>query len=294
MRAAHFRESARSALQGYWGGAVLVSFVASLLGVTTVFAGSGCSSIISSISSLVSMRTSPEMPEYDIGTYFDPEVYRQIFTVVTSIALIITGISLLCSLVYLIVSGACRLGCASFNLQLVDGDAPRFSALFSRFDRLGSCIAMEFLVWLYTLLWSLLFIVPGIVKSYSYAMTAFILTENPDLTAGEAITRSRHLMAGNRWRLFCLEFSFIGWELLCYVPLILGWAFFAAAIAVAITLSGVASVVLMIIALLLLLLSPLAFLVGRLFITPYRNASIAAFYRRICAEKSAASDPQTV
>lgn len=291
MKAAHFRESARSALRGHWGEAVLVSFVASLLGATTVFAGSGCSSIISSISSLVStLRTNAASDPYGAVGYFDAEMYRQLFTVITSIALITTGISLLFSLAYFIVTGACRLGYASFNLQLVDGASPRFSVLFSRFNRLGSSIAMEFLVWLYTLLWSLLFIIPGIVKSYSYSMTAFILTENPELTAGEAITRSRHLMAGNKWRLFCLYFSFIGWELLCFAPLFLGLALFAVAVIAALALSEVAAVVLMILAILLFLSFPVVIFVAQLFLVPYQNAAVAAFYRRICAEKAQDSE----
>lgn len=78
---------------------------------------------------------------------------------------------------------------------------------------------MKFLQGLYIALWSLLLVIPGIVKTYSYAMTPYIMSEHPSLTANEAITESRRIMNGNKWRLFCLDFSFIGWELLCSVPL---------------------------------------------------------------------------
>ena len=82
---------------------------------------------------------------------------------------------------------------------------------------------MKFLQGLYIALWSLLLVIPGIVKTYSYAMTPYIMSEHPSLTANEAITESRRIMNGNKWRLFCLDFSFIGWELLCALPLYAGY-----------------------------------------------------------------------
>jgi uncharacterized membrane protein len=60
----------------------------------------------------------------------------------------------------------------------------------------------------------LLFMIPGIIESLNYAMVDHILAENPELTAREALQRSKELMKGNKWRLFCLHFSFIGWDLL--------------------------------------------------------------------------------
>lgn len=71
-----------------------------------------------------------------------------------------------------------------------------------------------FLRSLFVALWSLLFLIPGIVKSYSYRMVPFILTDNPDITATEAISLSCHIMKGNKWRAFVLDLSFIGWYLL--------------------------------------------------------------------------------
>ena len=60
----------------------------------------------------------------------------------------------------------------------------------------------------------MLFFIPGLVKSYSYAMTFYIQKENPEMSGTEAITKSREIMHGNKWRLFCLDFSFVGWYLL--------------------------------------------------------------------------------
>lgn len=80
-------------------------------------------------------------------------------------------------------------------------------------------LAGHFLVGLYTSLWTLLFIVPGLVKTYSYAMTYYILNERDDVKANEAITMSRRMMKGNKWRLFCLDLSYIGWMILCALTL---------------------------------------------------------------------------
>ena len=66
-------------------------------------------------------------------------------------------------------------------------------------------------------LWSMLFIVPGLIKSYSYRMVPYILAENPDMKAVDAITRSREIMDGNKRKSFVLDLSFIGWILLSVI-----------------------------------------------------------------------------
>ena len=102
------------------------------------------------------------------------------------------------------------------------------------------------LVGLFTFLWSLLFIIPGIVKSFSYAMTPFIMAENPNMTANESITASRQMMDGHKGELFWLELTFIGWSLLCIFTL------------------GI----------------------GNLFLNPYTNAAQASFYRNLCPRRT--------
>ena len=72
-------------------------------------------------------------------------------------------------------------------------------------------------------LWSLLLIIPGIIKSLSYAMTPYILEENPELTASEAIHRSRLMMHGHKFDLFWLYLSFLGWAILCLFTLGIGY-----------------------------------------------------------------------
>ncbi len=62
--------------------------------------------------------------------------------------------------------------------------------------------------------WTLLFIIPGIVKAYSYRLVPYIMAENPELSGTEAITLSRKMMNGHKWRAFCLDLSFFGWIIL--------------------------------------------------------------------------------
>ena len=67
---------------------------------------------------------------------------------------------------------------------------------------------------LYLLGWSLLFVIPGIVKSYEYLMVPYLLAENPNLTKEEAFALSKQMMMGHKWDAFVLSLSFIGWDIL--------------------------------------------------------------------------------
>ena len=71
-----------------------------------------------------------------------------------------------------------------------------------------------FLRGLYTLLWFLLLMIPGIIKFYAYRMVPYIIADNPQMDASEAITLSRKMMDGAKWKAFVLDLSFIGWYLL--------------------------------------------------------------------------------
>ena len=75
------------------------------------------------------------------------------------------------------------------------------------------------LTFVYIFLWTLLLIIPGIIKSYSYALTVYISEDNPDLTPEECINKSIEMMNGNKWKLFLLDLSFIGWLFLSILTL---------------------------------------------------------------------------
>ena len=78
----------------------------------------------------------------------------------------------------------------------------------------GGNVLMMFLISLYTALWSMLFVIPGIVKGYSYSLAMYIKSENPNIPASKAIELSTRMTNGHKMDLFVLDMSFIGWEIL--------------------------------------------------------------------------------
>ena len=96
-------------------------------------------------------------------------------------------------------------------------DVPKVAALFDPYKDKDTCLRyflVEFWKGLFIFLWTLLLIVPGIIKSYAYAMTEYIAAENPDMDARTAMKKSEELMQGHKWDLFVLDLTFIGWLLL--------------------------------------------------------------------------------
>lgn len=75
-------------------------------------------------------------------------------------------------------------------------------------------VKTQFLRGIFTFLWSLLFVIPGIIKSYEYRMIPYILAENPSIDSKEAFARSKAMMDGDKWNAFVLDLSFIGWHIL--------------------------------------------------------------------------------
>ena len=117
----------------------------------------------------------------------------------------------------LILVGVLNVGLAFAMLGIVRGANVEFKDFFSGFNNFGTNCGAGILVGIFTFLWSLLFVIPGIVKSYSYAMTFYILADHPEMTATEAITASRKMMDGHKFDLFVLQLSFFWWYLLCYL-----------------------------------------------------------------------------
>ncbi len=118
--------------------------------------------------------------------------------------------------------------------------------LFDGFKDFGRVWVTLILVAIYTILWTCLLIIPGIVKSYSYALTPFILKDEPELKYNAAIEKSMRMMDGYKMKLFLLDLSFIGW----------------------------------------MILSILTLGIGLLFLQPYMNTARAAFYEDLKAELS--------
>ena len=102
-------------------------------------------------------------------------------------------------------------------LNLVNGVQPSVGDAFSGFDDFWSAFKVTFLVGLFTFLWSLLFIIPGIIKSFSYSMSTYILAENKGKKALDCINESKAITNGHKMDLFVLGLSFIGWGFLCTI-----------------------------------------------------------------------------
>ena len=223
MTSSELRRIARENLEGNWGISVGTALVAALLGGMIANCGSS-------------------------AFRFNEDTIRNLPPFVWTVLLPLVSCAGLLGMVNLILGGVVELGYAKFLLKQHDKKELRFSDLFSQFDRFGTGFAQQFLRILYTTLWTLLFIIPGIVKSLSYAMTPFILEDHPEMTASEAIKASIKLMDGHKMDLFILGLSFIGWSLLACLTMGIGY----------------------------------------LFLTPYINAAYAAFYRNISGQRQEA------
>lgn len=235
MNASQLRLKARESLIGNYWPSVLVAFVAAIFGALVTTSGS------------VELNIEQEASEL-LGAL--PRIAVLYLAAMGSFAGVL-------SLASFILGGVVQLGYAQYLLKQQDREVNSIGDLFTQFDRFGQGFLQMFLRNLFTFLWSLLFVIPGIIKSLSYAMTPFIMAENPNLTAKEAINLSKQHMEGHKMELFCLGLSFIGWSLL----------------------------------------SALTMGIGSIFLNPYINAAYAAFYRDKIAPKVAPvtyvyADPQ--
>jgi uncharacterized membrane protein len=124
---------------------------------------------------------------------------------------------------YLILGGPLLLGWSVFFLSFSRNQDAQIAQLFDGFNRFVNGLVAYLLMTLFIILWTLLFIIPGIVAYLSYAQTFFILAENPQLEGRDALRRSKTLMKGNRLKLFFLFWRFFGWFLLGVLSLGIGF-----------------------------------------------------------------------
>ena len=106
-----------------------------------------------------------------------------------------------------------ELGCRRFFRRNLDEPAALSNLMFAFDSNYKNIVKTMFFRDLYITLWSFLFIIPGIVKSYEYKMIPYLLSENPQMSKAEAFAESKRLMTGNKWKAFVLDLSFILWDL---------------------------------------------------------------------------------
>lgn len=129
----------------------------------------------------------------------------------------VTGLVLLAGFVLVLLNvfifNPLIVGCSRFFYQNLEKEA-EVKEICYIFDRgYKNAIKTMFFRDLYVFLWSLLFIIPGVIKTYEYSLIPFLLAENENMTKEEAFAESRRLMKGNKWRLFVLELSLFPWLL---------------------------------------------------------------------------------
>lgn len=223
-----FREQARKGLGGRWLPAVGTTLVASLLGADITMSSANAGSILLNTSSGDGGYLSAYFDQLPLGT-------------LVAVLLGLLSLSMVWLLVAYLIGSFVSLGLMRYNLDLIDGKEVHFGQIFSMSSLCGKALWLNIRTSIFTFLWSLCLIIPGIIKTYSYSMAGFIMTENPEMTAKEAMEVSMKMMRGNKWRLFCLQLSFIGWAILAIFTLGIGY----------------------------------------LWLTPYVNAATAAFYDEI-------------
>jgi uncharacterized membrane protein len=198
LYASDFRGIARDALRGKWALAVGTGFVAVLLGAVSRGGGSS------------NGGESQHYSSFDMNSSY----YNFFVTTIT--------IVLIWALITFFIGGAVELGYCRFNKNLINGTNPQFTDLFSRFDIFWKALGLRLVIAFFIFLWTLLFVIPGIIAAFRYSMAFYIMEENPSMGIMEAISESKDMMIGNKFRLFCLAISFIGWAILCIFTLGIG------------------------------------------------------------------------
>lgn len=214
MTSSDIRQKARDALSGNWFVAVIAGFIASLLGGVGTSSGG---SVSFDTSSQDMEGVDLEQILYDLG------ITQEILVAILAAIGVFAVIGVIYSIICLIVGSGVSVGYSQLNLDIIDGRTPSVGTIFSRFGQWKTALWARILVGIRVMLWSLLFIIPGIIASYSYAMVNFVLADHSYMSASEALAESKRIMKGNRWRLFCLELSFIGWSILCLFTLGIGY-----------------------------------------------------------------------
>lgn len=203
------KERARAVLQGpvYWK-AVLVGFILMVVGG---IGGSGGSSAGGSSSS-------------SSGGGGDVGIAIVILIVVLVVAVIAAVISLVISA---FVTNPMKVGCSRFfTIACIQNDANvNEIGIGFKSGRYMNVVKSMFSVTLEVFLWSLLLIIPGIIKQYEYKMVPYILAENPDMSGSEAKELSKRMMEGEKMNAFWLDFSFIGWWLVAGITCMLAGIF---------------------------------------------------------------------
>ena len=144
--------------------------------------------------------------------------------------------SIVVTIIPIIIAGPFTLGINAIFLKIWRKEDFKIEEMFNGFKDFGRSLGTYLLMTLYILLWSILLIVPGIIAAISYSMTFFILAENPNIKAADALRLSKQMMYGHKTQYFMLMLSFIGWFLLSILTFGIGLLFLYSYITMASTI----------------------------------------------------------
>jgi uncharacterized membrane protein len=192
--------------RNYWK-CVLTAFILALCGGMSAGAGNGFTNLGAAKKDFHSDYFSNIPDGLDLGRFLSGGILGLLIGAAIAISVVSIVISIF---VLMPLEVNCR---RIFIINRVEN--PELSNLgFSFSNGYGNVIKTQFLRALYIFLWSLLLVVPGIIKGYSYRMVPYILAENPQIDSREAFRLSRSMMDGQKWKAFVLDLSFLGWHIL--------------------------------------------------------------------------------
>lgn len=158
-----------------------------------------------------------EARELLTGNWVGPIISCLVYGVVTNASSALGGIGAL------IFGGPLELGLVTYFLLLKKQKSAQLEVLFRGFRNFESALILYVVRMLFIALWSLLFIIPGIIAALRYSMAVYILHDNPEISGMDALNRSKEIMDGQKGKLFGLYFSFVGWAILCLFTLGIGY-----------------------------------------------------------------------
>lgn len=188
----------------------------------------------SDINNILSDSPIPDSSYSDMSAYMKNYISSifpgvNVNTILQGLSLIILIVGLLSILLNVFVFNPLQVGCQHWFIRSRTEDNYNIGSVgFTFKEGYGNVTKTMFLKQLYTFFWSLLFVFPGIIKSYEYRMIPYLLAENPYMSTDEAFARSRSMMDGEKWNAFVLDLSFIGWNILSSLTLGLVGLFYVA------------------------------------------------------------------
>tara|TARA_Y100000589_G_scaffold240500_1_gene228028 strand:+ start:629 stop:1237 length:609 start_codon:yes stop_codon:yes gene_type:complete len=137
-----------------------------------------------------------------------------VFSIYLLITIVLQNIPFIGPIALIFVAGPLTLGFTIYFLKFLKDEESNLNQLFEGFKNYGSVLVTYLLYTIYILLWTLLFIIPGIIAQMKYSQVWFIMAEDHEISGNDALKKSKEMMDGFKMQYFLLALSFIGWILL--------------------------------------------------------------------------------